>query len=148
MKKISILLSMALNMVIASNSINIDIDLGSSSNILEHTNGMYFQAFMTDDAKLIKSNIRLRGAKDVDYNTPISEQKANEIYKLSKGAIVPTDPLYANKLRPIDLIHTGEYTKKIDFSPGIQIYSSNNIQIKRGYLFSQEFSKFLMLIYF
>ena len=143
MKKPLILAGMlfAATNVFAS-SINIDIDLGGVGNILERVGSAYYKAFYNDNGSLQKSDIRLREAKNASIKGGETTQDGiNAIFNLTRGTLIPSNP--NNQILATDLISTNNPgVIKKDFSPGIEIYSSNNIQIKRGYLFSQEFLKF------
>jgi len=130
----------------AFNSINIDVDLGETGNVLEKVGNYYYKAFALDNGVIVKSDIRLREAENAKIgSTGYTQAGINEIFNLTKGSIVPTDSALTNNI-PVnitDLVSTeSPKVKKIKYYPGIDIYSSNDIQIKRGYLFSQEFLRF------
>jgi len=127
-----------------ASSVNIDVDLGGVGNILEKKNNVYYQAFMDDNGILHKSDIRLRGARNATISgNEVTRDGIDAIFNLVRGTIVPSNPENSNSVNLISTANPG--TVKKAFKPGIQIYSSNNIQIKRGYLFSQEFLKFFNL---
>jgi len=133
----------AANTAFAS-SINIDVDLGGVGNVLEHTNNVYYQAFMDDNGILHKSDMRLREAKNATISgNEVTRDGIDAIFNLVRGTIVPSDPENSSSVNLTSTANPGTTEKA--FKPGIQIYSSNNIQIKRGYLFSQEFLKFFNL---
>jgi hypothetical protein len=130
----------------ASSKINIDVDLGGASNFLEKVGDVYHKAFVDDKGFFLKSDVRLRNAKNASLSGETTQDGLDAIYKISKGQIIPVNSENAPNLTSLDLSSTeNNLVKKIDFTPTVQIYSSNNIQIKRGYLFSQEFLKFFNL---
>ena len=130
----------------ASSKINIDVDLGGASNFLEKVGDVYHKAFVDDKGFFLKSDVRLRNAKNASLSGETTQDGLDAIYKISKGQIIPVNSENAPNLTSLDLSSTeNNLVKKIDFTLSGLIYSSNNFEINRGYLFSQEFLKFFNL---
>ena len=123
-------------------TINVEVDMGSPKNFFEQVGNKKCIGFLYNSSDKKFDALRLADENVAFSMSGMHVGDSTFDSKISKGALIPVNPNVSNKTYNGC---TNSDWKFESFGPGIVIYSGKNIRMNRGWLYTNEFAKYLNL---